>query len=89
MLSMTTLICCVAAFVICGLLAKEAIKWATHVDEHLAAQREIANHFRQWYVDVQAQLAKQRKQAVKDLIAGVHNLAAAPKLPGTPDEPTK
>ena len=87
MFSLTTLIGCVFMFVICGFAAKEAIKWYTKVDEKLVAQREIANHFVNWYDNVNQQLASQRRKAVKDLINGVHNLAAPPALSGPPTPP--
>ena len=87
MFSPMTLIGCVFMFVVCGFLAKEAIKWYTKVDEKLAAQKEIAKHFVDWYHNVNEQLAAQRRKAVKDLISGVHNLAAPPALPGTPTPP--
>lgn len=84
MLSSSVILGCLVVFVIAGLLTYQAIKLYTKVDEKLAAQRAIAQHFHEWYEKSTAELTARRTAAVRDLIGKVESLATPPTPPAAP-----
>ena len=81
MLSAPVILGCIFVFVLAWLATKQAIKWYTKIDEKLAAQRAIAQHFHEWYEKSTAELVARRSAAVRDLIGKVESLATPPSPP--------